>query len=155
MNILQTMLINTRYILEVFNNSCNFILFYYEYFANNVNQYKIYLEIFNNGCNFNLFIMNILQTMLINTRYILEVFNDGCNFILFIMNILDQQDVVRPGQRRHRKGIVDHRFVVDRQQLLADGAGDGMQPGARSACQNDALGKTGGRIHDGCSPQAV
>ena len=55
----------------------------------------------------------------------------------------DQQDVANARQHQHRQRIVDHRLVVDGQELLADGPRDGVEPGAGAAGQNDSLG--GGR----------
>ena len=52
----------------------------------------------------------------------------------------DQQDVANARQHQHRQRIVDHRLVVDGQQLLAHGPRDGIQPRARAAGQNDSLG---------------
>ena len=51
----------------------------------------------------------------------------------------DDQDVADAGEHQRRQRVVEQRLVVDRDQLLADGARDGMQPGARAACQNDAF----------------
>ena len=51
----------------------------------------------------------------------------------------DQQDVADAGQDQRRQRIVDHRLVVDRQQLLADRPRDRMEPGAGPAGENDAF----------------
>ena len=51
----------------------------------------------------------------------------------------DDQDVADAGQHQRRQRVVDHRLVVDRQQLLADRPGDRMQPGAGPAGKDDAL----------------
>ena len=50
----------------------------------------------------------------------------------------DDQDF--PDARQHERGqrIVDHGLVVDGQQLLAHAQGDGVQPRAGAAGQNDA-----------------
>ena len=51
----------------------------------------------------------------------------------------DHQDLADAGQHQRRQRVVDHRLVVDRQQLLADRAGQRVQPRAGSAGQDDAL----------------
>ena len=43
-----------------------------------------------------------------------------------------------PGQHQHDERVIDHRLVVDRQQLLAGGECQRIQPGACPACENDA-----------------
>ena len=40
-----------------------------------------------------------------------------------IMGCTDDQDVAYAGQKKDRKGIVDHRLVVNGEHLLADGFG--------------------------------
>ena len=49
----------------------------------------------------------------------------------------DQQNVANAGQHQRRQRIVDHRLVVHRQQLLADGARQRIQPRAGAAGQDD------------------
>ena len=49
----------------------------------------------------------------------------------------DDQDVLDAGQQQRRQRVVDHRLVVDRHELLADPEGDGVQPRAASAGQDD------------------
>ena len=51
----------------------------------------------------------------------------------------DDEDLPYPRQHEGRQRIVDHRLVVDRQELLADGQGYRVEPGARAAGQDDAL----------------
>ena len=51
----------------------------------------------------------------------------------------DDQDVPDAGQHQHRHGIIDHRLVVDRQQLLRDGQGGRVQAGAGAAGQEHAV----------------
>ena len=53
----------------------------------------------------------------------------------------DNEDVPDPGQHEHRQGIIDHGLVVDRDQLLADDPGQGVEPGAGTAGQDDAFHK--------------
>ena len=55
----------------------------------------------------------------------------------------DQQHVADAGEHQRRQRIVDHRLVVDRQELLAHRAGDGVEPRAGAAGQDDALAKHG------------
>ena len=50
----------------------------------------------------------------------------------------DDQDLPDPGQHQHRQRVVDHRLVVDRQQLLGDRRGQRMQPRARPAGEDKA-----------------
>ena len=51
----------------------------------------------------------------------------------------DQQDIADARQHQHRQRVVDHRLVVDRQQLLVDGERRRIEPRARAAGENDAL----------------
>ena len=51
----------------------------------------------------------------------------------------DDQDVADAGQHQRRERVVDHGLVIDGQQLLAHHLGDGMEPGAVAAGQNDAF----------------
>src|SRR5690606_15871746 len=53
-------------------------------------------------------------------------------------------------QHQHAERVIDHGFVVDRDELLAHRFGDGKQPRARSARQNDALA-----LHEGELPRFV
>ncbi len=45
-----------------------------------------------------------------------------------------------PDARQHERGqrVIDHRLIVNGQQLLADHLGQWVQPRARAACENDA-----------------
>lgn len=52
----------------------------------------------------------------------------------------DKQNVTDTGQHQHRDRVVDHRLVVDRQQLLGDAESDGVQAGAGAARQDDTFG---------------
>ena len=58
----------------------------------------------------------------------------------------DDQDVTDAGQQQRGQRVVDHRLVVDRQQLLGDRQGGGMQPGAGAAGEDDAFAGS----HDVC-----
>ena len=49
------------------------------------------------------------------------------------------QDFPNPRQHQCRQGIVDHRLVVDGEQMLADGIGDRIKAGAAPARQDDSL----------------
>jgi hypothetical protein len=53
----------------------------------------------------------------------------------------NQQDVADPRQHQRGQRVVHHRLVVYRQQLLGDRLGDGIQPGARAAGEDDALAR--------------
>ena len=52
----------------------------------------------------------------------------------------DQEDLADAGEHQRRERVVDHRLVVDRQELLADGPRDRVEPRARAAGQDDPLG---------------
>ena len=51
----------------------------------------------------------------------------------------DDQDVADAGQHERGQRVVDHRFVVDRQQLLGHRQGGGMEPGAGTAGEDDTF----------------
>ena len=51
----------------------------------------------------------------------------------------DDQDLAQPAQHQRRQRVVDHRLVVDRHQLLADGERQRVEAGAVAAGQDDAL----------------
>ena len=51
----------------------------------------------------------------------------------------NQQDVADAGEHQHRQRVIDHRLVVDRQQLLVDGERRRIKPRARAAGEDDAL----------------
>ena len=51
----------------------------------------------------------------------------------------DDQDVADAGQQERGQRVVDHRLVVDRQQLLGNRQGGRMQPGAGAAGEDDAF----------------
>ena len=51
----------------------------------------------------------------------------------------DDQDVPDPGEHQRRERVVHHRLVVDRHELLADGARHRMQPRSRPAGENNPL----------------
>ena len=51
----------------------------------------------------------------------------------------DQQDIANSRQHQHRQRVVDHRLVVDRQQLLVDRERGRIEPRARAAGENDTL----------------
>ena len=56
----------------------------------------------------------------------------------------DDQDVPDAGQQERGQRVIDHRLVVDRQQLLGDRQGGGVQPGAGAAGEDDAF--AGGHV---------
>ena len=51
----------------------------------------------------------------------------------------DDQDVPDTRQHQHADGVVDHRLVVDGQQLFADALGDRVETGAGAAGEDDAF----------------
>ncbi|MDT4878844.1 hypothetical protein FQZ97_1144760 [compost metagenome] len=51
----------------------------------------------------------------------------------------DDQDVADAGKHQHRNRVVDHRFVVDRQQLLGHAEGDRVQPRTGAAGEDDSF----------------
>ena len=51
----------------------------------------------------------------------------------------DDQDVADASQHQHRHRIIDHRLVIDRQQLLVHRQCRWMQARARAACQNNSF----------------
>ena len=58
----------------------------------------------------------------------------------------DDEDVADAGQHEGAERVVDHRFVVDRDELLGDGEGGRVQPGAGSAGEDDAFALHGGGL---------
>ena len=62
-----------------------------------------------------------------------QLLKSGC-----ILGCRDQQDVAYAGQHEGAERVVDHRFVVDRHQLLGDALGDRPQPRAAAASEDDA-----------------
>ena len=58
----------------------------------------------------------------------------------------DDQDVTDACQQQRGQRVVDHRLVVDRQQLLGDRQGGGMEPGAGAAGEDEAFAGGHGRI---------
>ena len=51
----------------------------------------------------------------------------------------DDENIPNPAQHEGRDGVVNHRLVVDGQQLLADRPGDRVQTGASAPGQDNAL----------------
>ena len=60
----------------------------------------------------------------------------------------DHQNLTNPRQHQRAEGVIDHRLVVDGQQLFAHRLGDRMQPRSRTAGENDALAL----LSQGCPP---
>ena len=52
----------------------------------------------------------------------------------------DDEDVANACHHQRGERVVDHRLVVDGQQLLACDASEGMEPGAGAAGENDSFG---------------
>jgi len=48
--------------------------------------------------------------------------------LLEVLGCRDDQDLADPGHQQGRERVVDHRLVIDRHELLADAAGDGVKP---------------------------
>ena len=51
----------------------------------------------------------------------------------------DEENLADAGEHQHRQRIIDHRLVVDRHELLAHGDGQGIEPGAGAAGEDDAF----------------
>lgn len=51
----------------------------------------------------------------------------------------DDQYVADTGEQQGAERVVDHRLVVDRQQLFGDGEGSGVEAGAGATCEYDAF----------------
>ena len=51
----------------------------------------------------------------------------------------DDQDLPDPRHHQHGDRVVDHRFIVDGNQLLGDALGDGIEAGSTAACEYDAF----------------
>ena len=51
----------------------------------------------------------------------------------------DDQDIANAGEHQHGERIVNHRLVVDRQQLLADGPSQGVKTRPAAACEQNAF----------------
>mmetsp|Transcript_23203 Transcript_23203/g.39790 ORF Transcript_23203/g.39790 Transcript_23203/m.39790 type:complete len:253 (+) Transcript_23203:2247-3005(+) len=56
-----------------------------------------------------------------------------------ILRCGDHGDVAYARQHQHRDRVVDHRFVVDGQQLFGHAHGDRIEARAGAACEDDAL----------------
>ena len=59
--------------------------------------------------------------------------------LLLVHRRRDHEDLADAGHHQRGQGVVDHRLVVDRHDLLADALRDGVEPGARAAGEDDAL----------------
>lgn len=55
----------------------------------------------------------------------------------------NNQDIAYPRQHQDGHGVVDHRFIVDRQKLLGNPEGHRMQPRTRTAGQDDSFSSHG------------
>src|SRR3546814_13541229 len=60
---------------------------------------------------------------------------------LLLVRRVDDQHLADACQHQHAERVIYHRFVVDRQQLLADRLGDRIQPRTRAAGENDAAAR--------------
>ena len=61
------------------------------------------------------------------------------------------EGLAQAGQHQDRQRVVDHRLVVDRQQLLADHLGHRVEPRAGAAGQDDALARRHGATGSGAA----
>ncbi len=52
---------------------------------------------------------------------------------------IDHEHLADSGQHQRGQWVIDHRFVVHREQLFAHGTGDRIQPGAGTAGEDDAF----------------
>jgi ClpX C4-type zinc finger len=50
----------------------------------------------------------------------------------------DDENISDSGEHEHRQGIIDHRFVVDREELFRDCFGYGMEATRPSACEKNS-----------------
>ena len=51
----------------------------------------------------------------------------------------DDRNLADIGQHQHRKRIIDHRLIINRQKLFRKGHGNRIKPRSRSTRQNDAF----------------
>ena len=51
----------------------------------------------------------------------------------------DHQDPPDAGEHQDRQRVIDHRFVINRKELLAEGQGQRVEPGARAAGEDYAF----------------
>jgi hypothetical protein len=58
----------------------------------------------------------------------------------------NDQDFANAGQHQCRERIIDHRFVVDGQQLLADNLSNRPEPASGSAGKDNAFQCTAARL---------
>src|SRR5262245_38399745 len=65
---------------------------------------------------------------------------------LLIVRRGDDEDVADPRQHEGRQRVIDHRLVVDRQQLLAHAERERVQPPAGAAGEDDPLHLTGALV---------
>ena len=59
--------------------------------------------------------------------------------LLLVLGGGDDGDLAEAGEHQDRQRVVDHRLVVERQELLGERVGDGIEPGARPAGEHDPL----------------
>ena len=55
----------------------------------------------------------------------------------------DDEDLANAGEHQDRQRVIDHRFIVNRHELLGDGDGEGPEARAGASCKNYPA--TGGR----------
>jgi hypothetical protein len=59
--------------------------------------------------------------------------------LFLILRRGDDCDLADVAEHQHRQRVIDHRLVIDRQQLFGHTHGDRVQPCARTTSQNDAF----------------
>ena len=72
-----------------------------------------------------------------------------------VVGCADEQDLPDAGEHECRQRVVDHRLVVDRQQLLGHRAGDRVQPGSGAAGEDDALHRAAASCLVSCLMKSV
>ena len=65
-----------------------------------------------------------------------------------ILRRRDDEHLADSSEHKKAQRVIHHRFVIDREKLLADDAGDGMKPGAGAAGKDDAFHETS--VKNGC-----
>ena len=59
-----------------------------------------------------------------------------------VMGRGDDEDIPDSGHHQHRDRIVDHRLIVDGQELLGDSLRDGIEAGSTAAGEHDTFHKS-------------
>src|SRR5579875_2852541 len=56
-----------------------------------------------------------------------------------VLRSRDHENLAQTSQHQRREWVIHHRFVINRQQLLADGLGGRIKPCTRAPSKNDPL----------------